>query len=72
MVFKSSPRRSGTEKNLDFLNAMTKIRKMREHWREEREEELEEDQAKLTTHFCFHPLRFWLSKGRSRGSRIGI
>jgi hypothetical protein len=30
---------------------------MREQGREEREEELKEDQARLTTHFCFHPLR---------------
>jgi len=29
---------------------------MREQGRDEREEELEEDQARLTTHFCFHPL----------------
>ena len=72
MVFKSSPRRSGTEKNLDVLDAMTKVSKMREHWREEREEELEEDQARLTTHFCFHPIRFRLLKGSSRKSRIGI
>ena len=72
MVFKSSPRRSGAEKNLDVLDAMTKASKMREHWREEREEELEEDQASLKIHSCFHRLQFWLLKGSSRGSSLGI
>jgi len=49
-----------------------KICKMREQGREEREEELEEDQASLKIHSCFHRLRFWLLKGSSRGSSLGI
>ena len=37
-----------------------------------REEALEEEQARLATHFCFHPLRFWLLKDNTRGSRRGV
>jgi hypothetical protein len=44
---------------------------MREQGREEREVDLEEDQVTLTTHFCFHPLRFWLLKCSSRGISRG-
>jgi hypothetical protein len=59
MDFKSSPRHPGAQKTWVSSSPRPKIRKMREQGREKRDEELEEDQARLSTHFRSHSHQLW-------------